>query len=561
MTGLINYPPQPGPTGATGPAGSPDTATEVKTKLESNSDTNTVNDAEKIALGRLENRISAQSYIDAIETADISPMSDIRKAQLADLIAGLKTANAFYGHSFRVLQGPSTLDGIFASGQGGTVTNSGFVDADVDEYGLTGDGTAKYLQTDWAGNAQGQDDFCVSIYVTRAVTDSADNKAYYGNTTGGASGSIQLNKSTSDKILTRAKATMAKVSTLDASDVTGLISMSRGSSTQYRVRLNGTTETYTTTTDDNLATPLRFFSRLGDSFADASLSFISYGPALSDAETILLESALDTYRTGSLLATIGFGSDLHYGRKATYSNRYPQDGDEKLADAIAVWDSEPLDAIVINGDLIDHLISEGTEATEDLTEAVADLTAANAQVYYAMGNHEFDVLTRAQILAINGQSAGHTYFDVGTKCRVVILDPSYGSNDDSDGWVPGVFDYQVSYIPPDQRVWLANTLDTSMPCLVFCHYRLTDQNAAHNVANATAVRTILEAAGNVKAVFSGHSHVNLKTVINSIPYFVMQAMTEGADPTNAYAILRLYENTIEVEGFGGQTTYSEILTE
>jgi len=63
-------------------------------------------------------------------------------------------------------------------------------------------------------------------------------------------------------------------------------------------------------------------------------------------------------------------------------------------------------------------------------------------------------------------------------------------------------------VPPEELEWSKGNLQgNTNPVVVFAHQRL-DVTDSHGVKNAAAVRSILEASGNVSTVFQGHSHKN-----------------------------------------------------
>ena len=72
--------------------------------------------------------------------------------------------------------------------------------------------------------------------------------------------------------------------------------------------------------------------------------------------------------------------------------------------------------------------------------------------------------------------------------------------------------------------------------------------------NNAQVRAILEAAGNVLAVFQGHSHQNDLKEIGGIHYCTLVAMVEGGGvDNNGYARLDITpDGTLELTGFRRQ---------
>jgi len=200
------------------------------------------------------------------------------------------------------------------------------------------------------------------------------------------------------------------------------------------------------------------------------------------------------------------------------------------------------------------------QAIIDLQQIEAVYDNLIASRYYVLGNHDVEDTTKAEFATNTGLPAGPPYYyyaDVGDDVRLVMLDACFLSDDDTDPYVPGS-GWATSYIPPNERTWLQNTaLDTDRIVICFTHQVLYNDNPPYEIDNAAAVRTILEAAGNVAHVFSGHRHDTEHVKLNGIWYHKMEAMTEDPYPANAYARVLVYRTGgVEVIGAGGQTSYT-----
>jgi alkaline phosphatase len=279
--------------------------------------------------------------------------------------------------------------------------------------------------------------------------------------------------------------------------------------------------------------------------------------------TIALLSSVDcsAFRTPSGVeqARIGLFADTHYADKATAGDRHYRDGDDKLADAVAVFNADGgIDAVIQCADLIDGW--NNTDKPQTLTDlGVIEDVYDNLTMsrYYVLGNHELEDLTKAEFIANTGMTSNYGYVDVGD-VRIIWLDACFLSDDDANPYIPGS-GWATSYIPPDERSWLQNTaLNTSRECLVFCHQLLDgDDPGGYYVLNSTVVRGILEAAGNVHHVFCGHRHEESFSWINGIVYHRVEAMTEDAYPENAYAILVIYQHGwLDLIGYGKEASYT-----
>ena len=105
--------------------------------------------------------------------------------------------------------------------------------------------------------------------------------------------------------------------------------------------------------------------------------------------------------------------------------------------------------------------------------------------------------------------------------------------------------------------WLADDLKgTDKKTLVFAHQRL-DITGNHAVKNAPAVRQIFQDAGNVWAVFQGHSHANDYHEVEGIHYCTMRAMVEKSGAANnGFSLVEVDpQGVLKINGFRDQADY------
>jgi predicted phosphodiesterase len=122
------------------------------------------------------------------------------------------------------------------------------------------------------------------------------------------------------------------------------------------------------------------------------------------------------------------------------------------------------------------------------------------------------------------------------------------------------------HIPDDQLSWLKEDLNKNhrKPTVVFVHQQLDSiafepKHRVHCPDNADAVRTVLEEARNVMAVFQGHYHNGSLNKVNDIYYYTLKAVVEGSGlENNNYAIVEIGEDQIiRIKGF--RKTESDVL--
>lgn len=247
---------------------------------------------------------------------------------------------------------------------------------------------------------------------------------------------------------------------------------------------------------------------------------------------------------------LGLVTDIHYAEKPTRINRYYRESLTKLREAVDVFNDAEPDFVAQLGDLIDA----GGSLEQELAhlrgvEAVLDRLACDRR--YVLGNHCVDGLTKEEFVDHTTLTTTHQAFSAGGVC-FITLDSCYRA--DGEPYGRGNFDWTDANIPADQLDWLARELRASgEPVVILAHQRL-DEAGDYSVRNAPAVREVLEAAGNVLAVFQGHYHREDYQQIAGIHYCTQVALVEGSgEANNAYSLLSIYDDTsMRIEGFRRQ---------
>ena len=84
---------------------------------------------------------------------------------------------------------------------------------------------------------------------------------------------------------------------------------------------------------------------------------------------------------------------------------------------------------------------------------------------------------------------------------------------------------------------------------VFCHFPVYPADP-HNLWNAQEVISLFEEFSCVKAYINGHNHKGSYGIKNDIHYLTLKGMVETEK--NAYSIIRVAENQMQIAGFGRQ---------
>lgn len=234
----------------------------------------------------------AQAYIAAVEAADTEPLEQGVRDAINDFVVGCK-ADGIWGaiKASCILAGARTLAGALVPLKGTAPTNNNFVSGDYDrETGLVGNGSNKYLDTNRNANADPQDDFHCSFYLS-VIIASSDVSFGAGAAFGGATqilgSAFRCRNGTGDT----PTVSMGTVS---------LHAMSRSNAADYVGRSGGTSQTFTrasqTPYNGTLVTHARRSTTVG-LFSAMRINFYSIGENL--------DLALLDNRVTALVAAIG----------------------------------------------------------------------------------------------------------------------------------------------------------------------------------------------------------------------------------------------------------------
>jgi alkaline phosphatase len=250
---------------------------------------------------------------------------------------------------------------------------------------------------------------------------------------------------------------------------------------------------------------------------------------------------------------IGLLTDLHYADKPALRTRFYRETSAKLQEAVRRFSAEKPAFVVELGDFIDKAETVEQEIVW-LKEVELVFAAVKAPRHYVLGNHCVTTLTKAEFAAHTGAScAPHYSFNHGG-FHFIVLDSCFRA--DGEPYQRENFEWTDANIPASQLDWLrADLAKAGKPAIVFAHQRL-DEAGNHSVRNAAAARETLERAGNVVAVFQGHSHKNDYQQIAGIHYCTLAAMVENSGQQNsAYALLDVMEDgSMRLNGFRKQAS-------
>jgi hypothetical protein len=235
----------------------------------------------------------AAVFVANVEANDGQALEPAVKLAYNDFIVGLKTDGILQLiKSCCILAGARTLSGAMTPLVGVAPTNFNFVSADYDrKTGLKGDGSTKYLNTNFSLNSTYQNNLHMDVWRTEAEGTSG-TEGLIGNESGASGAQITT---TSTSRIYRANNSGNNFS--DNSRHLGFVGVSRESSTDMSYRYNKVTANVSVSSGSVFFNNITIFTRNENNTSSARISFYSIGEsinlALLDTRVTTLMNTLD----------------------------------------------------------------------------------------------------------------------------------------------------------------------------------------------------------------------------------------------------------------------------
>lgn len=216
-------------------------------------------------------------------------------------------------------------------------------------------------------------------------------------------------------------------------------------------------------------------------------------------------------------------ADIHY-----YPGTYPNSTVSWLRRILDHAKAEKCDFVMQLGDFCHHPAKDA--------EYVATFRDCGIPAYHVIGNHDDDGNSHEETLRAYGLSRGHYSFDC-KGFRFVVMDPNYIHWKDgriehysNQNYFQKTKDDAISYVPPEQLAWLAETLETSPHPCVICSHQSFERPKGSACSNHQEVRDVLDAAnrrhpGRVLMAMNGHHHCDYLRILENIVYFDVNSAT------------------------------------
>ncbi|HOW67068.1 MAG TPA: metallophosphoesterase [Candidatus Paceibacterota bacterium] len=266
--------------------------------------------------------------------------------------------------------------------------------------------------------------------------------------------------------------------------------------------------------------------------------------------------------------SIGLLADCQYAPTPT-----PPDGQrhylhspQKLAQCVAEMNRIRPRLIVHLGDFIDR----GWNSLDVVDPIFAQLRMPRYQV---LGNHDFDVEPQKKSLVRSRLGMPADYYSfLRSPWRFVVLD---GTQVGLPRLIQDTPEYQAMIheiermrptaanpqalqtwngaLGSPQRTWLEQQLQHARQrrqrVIIFCHFPILPVDA-HVLWDQTEVLRILACHKHVAAWINGHNHQGAYARHGGIHCLTLKGMVDTAD--NAFALMKLFPDRLELEGYGRQ---------
>lgn len=261
--------------------------------------------------------------------------------------------------------------------------------------------------------------------------------------------------------------------------------------------------------------------------------------------------------------SFGVLTDVQYCDCQPMNENYYPTTLAKFEESVRKFNSEDLAFVIQLGDIIE----EDFASYEKVIPIYEELVKPK---YHVLGNHEFSVVPEKKNAVMDKIGLQNPYYDMSVKgWRFVILDgtdiSTYRVPKNSEAYIKAKAKLKElknaelenahefnGALSEQQMSWLKKTLKSACEVgekvILFCHYPVFPKNT-NTLWNDTEVMELIETYDCVVAYLSGHYHFGNYEKKNGVHYLTLHAMVNTKDE-NAFAIIEVYQNRLEVIGHG-----------
>ncbi len=278
---------------------------------------------------------------------------------------------------------------------------------------------------------------------------------------------------------------------------------------------------------------------------------------------LLLTSCYMGHRTVERPLKVGIVADAQYCPCDPNGTRYHAESLGKLREALHSFKLAQPSFVVQMGDLIE-------KDWINFPPTLAIFDSSDIPVFHVLGNHDYEVEAPKKDSVTAILRLSRPYYDFSREgWRFVVLDGNDLSFSAPKAHPAGTAERDSLYnrvqtenrpqaktwnggLGKEQMDWLEKTLASAareqQRVIVFCHFPVFP-GGSHNLWNDMEVLALLKRHPSVVAYFAGHNHLGDYGKFDGIHFITMQAMVE-TERENAYALLKLYADSLLIKGFG-----------
>ncbi len=262
--------------------------------------------------------------------------------------------------------------------------------------------------------------------------------------------------------------------------------------------------------------------------------------------------------------SFGAIADCQYADREAGGTRLYRKSPSKLREAVKNLNTHNLEFVVHLGDFIDR----DWKSFDVLTPITDEL---HHPIRHVVGNHDYSVKDRYKpdVHKRLGMPARYYHFQIDDWVFVAID----GNDLSYYGWPKRSPEYLASKkrhekdfpnlpkwnggVGPRQLQWLEEILtkadQNQKKVVLFSHFPVFPKDK-HNLWNAPDLLALLEKYNSPVAWINGHNHIGAYGEWNGIHFITLEAMLDTEQ--SAYSIIHLYDQRIEIRGFGKQDHYA-----
>lgn len=266
------------------------------------------------------------------------------------------------------------------------------------------------------------------------------------------------------------------------------------------------------------------------------------------------------------LFSFGVMADVQYCDCEQAGTRHYRSSPGKLQEAVDTFNTKDIAFVVSLGDFIDRNFS----SFDTLNQITSRL---KVPLHHVIGNHDYSVETVYQDEVPEVLGLKKRYYDFSKSgWRFIALDGNFVSihgtqegekrHETAMGMLEALKEKEAANaynwngaVGAKQLQWLEKQLAQAKKknekVILLCHFPVTPENEAELLWDADQVNNLIKNKEHVFAYFNGHAHKERYSQEDGLHYLTFAGMVE--EETNAFAIVHVYADHLEIKGFGRTT--------